>query len=393
MRRSSSAFVGPEAPDYVGELLAPSRLARGGPVRARGGPAARAQVRGGAAGASARPTRWRSSASISVMLLHERFVAAPGARRPREPTRIVVGDEVAPRAAGAPADAADMRERPPPPRQPARRGGARPRRRRRSSSRAALLDVRGAAGHVAAPRARAAGSRARARRPRRRVHGQLGRLRRLAIFGTLLAGGVFVVVNPQTKEDKLAYILDDCEAAFLVTEGSIARVAGREPETASALKATICGAGAGRRRGHGRLRGPRRRRRAGSACAGDDPAGPGGADLHVGQHGQPEGRDDDPPEHGLRGGEHRPVPAPRSDDRILGLLPLAFDYGLYQLLMSVRIGADARPRALVRLSRRRSLKRLAGGAGDSLPRRADRLRDAPLHARTEPARLPTRPSA
>ena len=34
-----------------------------------------------------------------------------------------------------------------------------------------------------------------------------------AIFGTLLAGGVFVVVNPQTKADKLAYVLDDCEAA------------------------------------------------------------------------------------------------------------------------------------------------------------------------------------
>ena len=30
----------------------------------------------------------------------------------------------------------------------------------------------------------------------------------VSIFGTLIAGGVFVVVNPQTKEDKLAYILE-----------------------------------------------------------------------------------------------------------------------------------------------------------------------------------------
>ena len=31
-----------------------------------------------------------------------------------------------------------------------------------------------------------------------------------AIYGTLLAGGSFLVVNPQTKADKLAYVLGDC---------------------------------------------------------------------------------------------------------------------------------------------------------------------------------------
>jgi acyl-CoA synthetase (AMP-forming)/AMP-acid ligase II len=61
----------------------------------------------------------------------------------------------------------------------------------------------------------------------------------VSIFGTLLAGGVFVVVNPQTKADKLAYILTDSEAAFLVTEGTIARVAARARERASGLRATI----------------------------------------------------------------------------------------------------------------------------------------------------------
>ena len=44
----------------------------------------------------------------------------------------------------------------------------------------------------------------------------------VSIFGTLFAGGVFVVVNAQTKADKLAYILTDSEASFLVTEGTIA---------------------------------------------------------------------------------------------------------------------------------------------------------------------------
>ena len=46
-----------------------------------------------------------------------------------------------------------------------------------------------------------------------------------ALYGTLLAGGVFVIVNPQTKEDKLLYVLDDCEAAVLLTEGSLTRTA------------------------------------------------------------------------------------------------------------------------------------------------------------------------
>ena len=38
----------------------------------------------------------------------------------------------------------------------------------------------------------------------------------------------------------------------------------------------------------------------------------------------------------------QPLPstsASRADDRILNVLPLAFDYGLYQLLMAVRLGA------------------------------------------------------
>src|SRR4051812_28042498 len=38
----------------------------------------------------------------------------------------------------------------------------------------------------------------------------------VALYGTTLAGGVFVVVNPQTKSDKLEYMLRDSEAQILV---------------------------------------------------------------------------------------------------------------------------------------------------------------------------------
>src|SRR5207245_10982408 len=37
------------------------------------------------------------------------------------------------------------------------------------------------------------------------------------IFGTLKASGVFLVVNPQTKGDKLAFILNDCNVRVLLT--------------------------------------------------------------------------------------------------------------------------------------------------------------------------------
>ena len=39
-----------------------------------------------------------------------------------------------------------------------------------------------------------------------------------AIFGTVKAGGVFVPVNPTVKDDKLAYILNDCSATIMLTD-------------------------------------------------------------------------------------------------------------------------------------------------------------------------------
>src|SRR3954470_12109637 len=45
------------------------------------------------------------------------------------------------------------------------------------------------------------------------------------IFGVWLAGGVVTVVHPQTKTDKLAFILNNAETAFVVTEARTAGVA------------------------------------------------------------------------------------------------------------------------------------------------------------------------
>ena len=57
-----------------------------------------------------------------------------------------------------------------------------------------------------------------------------------AIFGTLLAGGVFIVVNPQTKGQKLAYILSDSEASVLVAEGRLTPTAATALQLAPSVK-------------------------------------------------------------------------------------------------------------------------------------------------------------
>jgi amino acid adenylation domain-containing protein len=40
----------------------------------------------------------------------------------------------------------------------------------------------------------------------------------IAIFGILKAGGVFLVINPQVKPDKVEYILNDCQVKCLITD-------------------------------------------------------------------------------------------------------------------------------------------------------------------------------
>ncbi len=43
----------------------------------------------------------------------------------------------------------------------------------------------------------------------------------VSIFGILKAGGVFVLINPQTKARKLDYILNDCQVKFLITDSKL----------------------------------------------------------------------------------------------------------------------------------------------------------------------------
>ncbi len=159
-----------------------------------------------------------------------------------------------------------------------------------------------------------------------------------AVYATLFAGGVFVVVNPQTKEDKLVYVLDDCEAAAVVTEGSLTRTALAAARAVPSVKAVV--ADAAPEGAEGALT-------FGDLVDASEPAprsrGSIPLDLAAliytsGSTGFPKGVMMTHQSMVFAAGSIAQYLRLGPDERILALLPLAFDYGLYQLLMSVLAG-------------------------------------------------------
>lgn len=163
----------------------------------------------------------------------------------------------------------------------------------------------------------------------------------VSIFAVLKAGATFSPINASTKADKLAYIIDDCEAAAVLTQArlmpavtqALAAVTAPRPFVAATRSSS----------GHapeGAV--------AFEDCLKAEPAAVrhGGIDIDLamliytsGSTGRPKGVMM----------THRNIDAAAEsittylrntpDDIILNVLPLAFDYGLYQLLMAMRLGA------------------------------------------------------
>jgi long-chain acyl-CoA synthetase len=166
----------------------------------------------------------------------------------------------------------------------------------------------------------------------------------IAIFGILKAGGVFVVVNPTTKVEKLVYLINDSGAAALVTQADKLRAI--EPCWAQtpALRAVVV---AGNGEAPAGVRG-KDCARFEELCAHGGPATPPARatiDLDLaaliytsGSTGTPKG---------VMLTHLNMVSAATSittylentpDDIILNVLPLSFDYGLYQVLMAAKFG-------------------------------------------------------
>ena len=159
-----------------------------------------------------------------------------------------------------------------------------------------------------------------------------------AIFGSLLAGSAFVLVNPQTKPEKLEFILRDCGARALITE---IRLEQSYRHALSRLEVTpfVLSTGAS-------TQGPIEA--LDDVLAATDPLKEPARVIPLdlaaiiytsGSTGQPKGVMQTHQSMLFTTGSLIEYLRLTGSDRILCTLPLSFDYGLYQLLMTVTLGA------------------------------------------------------
>ncbi len=167
----------------------------------------------------------------------------------------------------------------------------------------------------------------------------------VAIFAILKAGGVFLLVNPTTKQDKLTYILNNCRATMLITSEKllpIVNAAGTETPYLSSVIVSGTPTAPAMDKCQGKYVVSMS-----AALKGQSSERPSRRNIDIdlaaliytsGSTGRPKG---------VMVTHLNMVSAATSittylentpDDIIINVLPLSFDYGLYQLLMAFKIG-------------------------------------------------------
>jgi len=163
----------------------------------------------------------------------------------------------------------------------------------------------------------------------------------LGIFAALKAGGVFVVVNHTTKPDKLAYIANNCQARVFITggnqSGTVQALLEQAPSLRFAVLTTPPPSGeipAGMLLLNEIL----------ASCSNERPRRVN-IDLDLacliytsGSTGDPKGVMSDHSNVDFASSSIMTYLENTEDDIVIGLLPLSFDYGLYQLLMVFKFG-------------------------------------------------------
>ena len=162
------------------------------------------------------------------------------------------------------------------------------------------------------------------------------------IYGALLAGAAFMIVNPQTKADKLQYILADSAASVLLADVRFENVTRRVADDLPDLHTLILSGGEVEGGGQMLVLD------ALIARTSPDPRSVGIIPLDLaalvytsGSTGNPKGVMLSHQNMVFTLGSLCEYLRLDASDRILNVLPLAFDYGLYQVLMSVYLGATA----------------------------------------------------
>ena len=167
----------------------------------------------------------------------------------------------------------------------------------------------------------------------------------VGIFGILKAGGVFVVINHTTKRDKFAYILNNCRATGLLTDARTAANGWTDVlmSAAPSLKFIIL---SGERAAD--VSDGRDQCLAFEEIQNDFPAQRPpqvNVDLDLacliytsGSTGEPKGVMSDHGNVVFATGSIIEYLQNVEEDVVINVLPLSFDYGLYQLLMTFRFG-------------------------------------------------------
>jgi long-chain acyl-CoA synthetase len=163
----------------------------------------------------------------------------------------------------------------------------------------------------------------------------------VSIFAVLKAGAVLSPVNPSTKADKLAYVAGDCRAAAILTQARLLPVAAEAVRSCPSVKLTMVA-------NAGKMGVPDGCVSFEVACeteAAALPPHPGiNLDLAMliytsGSTGFPKGVMMTHQNIDAAATSITTYLGNTSDDIILAVLPISFDYGLYQVLMAVKLGA------------------------------------------------------
>jgi long-chain acyl-CoA synthetase len=168
----------------------------------------------------------------------------------------------------------------------------------------------------------------------------------LSIFAVLKAGAVFLMVNPTTKTDKLLYVLDNCRAVALVTDGrGLEGIRGHTAQAPHLRTVFVCGTDAPDPRDRGLRSVPLESALHRNDARHPSPP-PGRIDIDLAALIYTSGSTGGPK--GVMLTHLNIVSAATSittylesgpDDIVLSVLPLSFDYGLYQVLMAFKVGA------------------------------------------------------
>lgn len=162
----------------------------------------------------------------------------------------------------------------------------------------------------------------------------------VGIFAVMKAGGTFVFINASTKLEKLIYILNNCRAKALLVDARSSGVLEVFEAVPSLALGVLCGP-----KGEGRNAHLQHFDDIQSAV----PATPLpiiNIDLDLacliytsGSTGEPKGVMSDHSNVDFASSSIITYLESRTDDIVLSVLPLSFDYGLYQLLMTIKVGA------------------------------------------------------